>query len=223
MNTIIKKISFLFDKLLHDRRQLMCSFITLFMTWLPDKLYLKLLFYFRLGYWMDFDDPRSYCEKMQWLKLYNQKADYVTLVDKYKVKDYVSNKIGSEYVIKTFGVWNRSEDIEWDILPQKFVLKTTNGGGGTGVVICNDKYNLNKRETIEKLNLSLKQDIYKKLKEWPYKYVSHQIIAEELLEERGQKSPHDYKVMCFDGKVKLIEFHEGRYTDHHTQDFYDTE
>jgi hypothetical protein len=133
----------------------------------------------------------------------------------------VSNKIGQQYVITTLGVWDNANLINWDVLPDKFVLKSTNGGGGIGVIICKNKEILDKNDAIKRLNHSLAQDIYKSHREWPYKNVSHQIIAEELLEEPSKTSPDDYKVMCFDGKVKLIEYHVGRYSEHHTQDFYD--
>ena len=95
-----------------------------------DKLYLSLLWRSYMGYKLDWENPRTFCEKIQWLKLYNRKPEYTKMVDKYAVKEYVANKIGVKYIIPTLGVWDRPEDIDWDMLPDKFVLKTTHGGGG---------------------------------------------------------------------------------------------
>lgn len=186
-----------------------------------DETYLKILYFIRNHRKLNLHNPQSYNEKLQWLKLYNRKPEYTTLVDKYLVKAHVSNIIGDEYIIPTLGVWNCPEDIEWDKLPQRFVLKTTDGGGAVGVVICKDKSSFNRNKAIKQLNKALKQNIYEELREWQYKNVKKRIIAEQFLEENGFESPRDYKVMCFDGKVKLIEYHEGRFSKIHTQDFYD--
>lgn len=189
----------------------------------PDKLYLKMLFKYCVGYKLDLNNPQTYNEKLQWLKLYNQRPEYKTMVDKYDVKQYVAKIIGEEHVVKTYGVWDDFDQINFDSLPSCFVIKTTHGGGGGGVYICKDKSALNKNDVKKMITKSFKQDIYKSLREWPYKDMKKRIIAEQLLVEEGKSSPCDYKVMCFDGKVKLIEFHEGRYSEHHTQDFYDVD
>lgn len=188
---------------------------------LSDSRYLILLFKYKVGYPLHLDNPQTYNEKLQWIKLYYHRPEMSTMVDKYSVKDYVANKIGGEYIIPTLGVWNDAKNIEWDKLPNQFVLKTTNGGGSSGVVICKDKSKIDIPKIVKSLNSSLKFDIYKEFREWPYKDVKARVIAEEYLEEKDKTSLTDYKVMCFDGKVKLIEYHEGRYTSHHTQDFYD--
>ena len=101
---------------------------------------------------MDFKNPTTFNEKLQWLKVHDRNPEYTKMVDKYAVKDYVSEKIGVEYVIPTLGVWNKPEDIEWDKLPDEFVLKTTHGGGSNGVVICKDKSKLDKQKAVEQLN-----------------------------------------------------------------------
>lgn len=188
---------------------------------LSDSRYLILLFKYKVGYPLHLDNPQTYNEKLQWIKLYYHRPEMPTMVDKYSVKDYVANKIGGEYIIPTLGVWNDAKNIEWDKLPNQFVLKTTNGGGSSGVIICKDKSKIDIPKTVKSLNSSLKFDIFKEFREWPYKNVKARVIAEEYLEEKDKASLADYKVMCFDGKVKLIEYHEGRYTSHHTQDFYD--
>lgn len=191
--------------------------------WLPDELYLKVLYYLNIGRVLNLSDPRSYNEKMQWLKLYNRRLEYTNLVDKYAVKRIVSDKIGSDYIIPTLGCWDTPDKINIEILPSQFVLKTTHGGGALGVLICKDKSSFNIEKAKKKLKKALKQDIYKTYREWPYKNVKKRIIAESYIVEPGEVSPRDYKVMCFDGKVKLIEYHEGRFSEHHTQDFYDSE
>lgn len=188
---------------------------------LPDDVYLKLRFLFKMKKRLNLKNPKTYNEKIQWLKIFNHCPEYKKMVDKYEVKKYVSDKIGEKYVIPTYGIWNQLWQIDWDSLPNKFVIKTTHGGGGNGVVVCRDKNVFDVERAVNVLKSSLKQDIYKSLREWPYKDMQKRILAEQLLIEEGQQNPHDYKVLCFGGVVKLIEYHEGRFTDNHTQDFYD--
>ena len=151
---------------------------------------------------------------MQWLKLYNRKQEYTTMVDKYAVKEYVANIIGGNYIIPTLGVWDRPKDIDWDSLPDKFVLKTTHGGGGSGVVICKDKTTFDKVDAIVKLKRSLSQCGYRTLREWPYKNVDRKIIAEVLLEESNPIKKNtdlpDYKFFCFNGKPEFCQVISGR-------------
>jgi hypothetical protein len=152
---------------------------------------------------LNLKNPRAFSEKLQWLKLYNRKPEYTMMVDKYAVKEYVASIIGSEYVIPTLGVWNRPEDIEWDKLPNQFVLKPTHDSGG--IVICRDKESLNKEEAIRKLKNGLKRDYFKMWREWPYKNVPKRIIAEKYIEPDPMiKDLPDYKFFCFDGEVKAM-------------------
>ncbi len=188
---------------------------------LTDALYLRILFYLKTGKRLNLKNPKTFNEKCQWLKLYNRKPEYTTMVDKYAVKNYVTDKIGEQYIIPTLGVWEKPESIDWNSLPKQFVIKTTNGGGSKGVVICVDKATFDVESATQNLRVALKRDIYKRFKEWPYKDVKPRIIAEKYLEDKDQLSLVDYKVLCFCGKAKLIELHNGRNTDHHTQDFYD--
>ena len=143
------------------------------------------------------------------------------MVDKRAVKDYVTGIIGQEYIIPTLGIWDCPEMIDFNILPQQFVLKTTHGGGSCGVLICKDITLIDKKRIRQQLKNAWKQDLYKSLREWPYKDVPKRIIAEKYLEsENGFLD--DYKVLCFSGKARLIEYHVNRFGSHHTQDFYDT-
>lgn len=178
---------------------------------LPDKLYLELLFRFVMNRRLDLRNPQTFSEKLQWLKLYNRRPEYTQMVDKYAVKDYVAKIIGDEYIIPTLGVWDKPEDIDWNSLPDQFVLKTTHGGGNSGVVICRDKTNFDKEKAIDKLNSSLKADIYRTWREWPYKNVPKRIIAETYIEPRPNiKDLPDYKFFCFNGEPKYCQVISGR-------------
>ena len=187
----------------------------------PDRLYLKLLYRLELGRRLDLNHPKRFTEKLQWLKLYDRNPLYPKLVDKLSVKEYVSKLLGEEYIIPTLGVWNRVEDIDWEILPDRFVLKTTHGGGGSGVVICNDKKQLDKDCAKGILTRSLKQNIYPTLREWPYKDIPHRIIAEQLLEkDPAYNDVPDYKFYCFHGVPKVLLIASNRFTSHNF-DYYD--
>ena len=168
---------------------------------LPDKLYLQLKWRNCMGYKLDLTNPRTYNEKLQWLKLYDRNPLYTELVDKYAVKEYVSEKIGPGYVIPTLGVWDKVEDIEWENLPNQFVLKCTHDSGG--LVICKDKSALDIKKSIKILSDSLSYDYYKAGREWPYKCVPRRIIAEKYMEDEYGEL-RDYKLFCFDGKVKAM-------------------
>lgn len=180
---------------------------------LPVKFYLKFLFRLKMGYKLDLNNPRTFSEKLQWLKLYNRKPEYTQMVDKAAVKEYVSKIVGGKYIIPTLGIWESPEEIEWENLPNQFVLKTTHGGGSCGVVICKDKSSFDCDAAIKKLKKSMKQDIWSVLKEWPYKDVKPRIIAEQYLESQaGGGELADYKFYCFNGKVKYCETIIGRFT-----------
>ncbi len=210
--------------LLHDRARLADSVVARLRFLFPDKLYLSLRFRCRMGYWINWKNPKTFSEKIQWLKIYDRKPEYTTMADKYAVKDYVARRIGKEYVIPTLGVWDKPEDIEWEKLPEKFVLKTTHGGGGNGVIICRDKANFDRRAAVRKLAKAFKADIYSGFREWPYKNVPRRIIAETLLEDDGA-GPHpkdlwDYKFFCFGGEPKYCQVIRDRNA-RETIDFYD--
>ncbi len=176
-----------------------------------EVLQLKVVYRYKMGKKLNLKNPKTFSEKLQWLKLYDRKPEYTNMVDKYAVKKYVADIIGEEYVIPTLGVWNRPEDIEWDKLPNQFVLKTTHGGGNMGVVICKDKSCFNKQQAVETLNASLKIDLYKIWREWPYKNVPRRVIAEKYIEAQPDiKDLRDYKFFCFDGEVKALFVATGR-------------
>lgn len=217
----MSKIKTAIQLLFRDRKSLMTEIVKHFFVYINDEIYLSYLFKYRMGYPLNLSQPKTYCEKLQWLKLYDHRPEYTLMVDKYRVKEYVSKKIGEEFVIPTIGVWNSEKEIDWNVLPDQFVLKTTHGGGGSDVIICTDKTCFNKKEALVKLKASMRKNSYKYTREWPYKDVKKQIIAESYLEEPGFSAPRDYKVLCFNGVAKLIQLHEGRFSSQHTQSFYD--
>ena len=192
------------------------------LNWMfPDKLYLKILFRLEMGYKLSLKNPRTFNEKIQWLKLYDRKPEYTKMVDKYEAKKYVAGIIGDEYIIPTLGVWNSFDEIDFDSLPNQFVLKTTHGGGGSGVVICKDKNNFDIEKCKAKIDISMKSNIYKTLREWPYKNVKPRIIAEEYITNGGDYI-NDYKLFCFNGEPKAILIANGRFVEPETYfDYFD--
>lgn len=172
-----------------------------------DRAFLEFVWKHRMRYKLDLDNPRTYNEKIQWLKLYDHRPKYTIMVDKYEVKKYVGNIIGKEHIIPTLGVWDRSEDIEWERLPNQFVLKCTHDSGG--LIICKDKDSLDKKSAIKKLDVSLHNDYYLAGREWPYKNVKRRILAEKYMtDEYGEL--RDYKFFCFNGIPKLMFLLKGR-------------
>lgn len=189
-------------------------------SFLSDEIYLQLKFYDAFGRFMDFSNPKTFNEKLQWLKVYNHRPEYTQMVDKYAVKQYVSDKIGNKYIIPTLGVWETFDDIDFDKLPNQFVLKCTHDSGG--LVICKDKAKLDMKSAKKKIDTCLKNNYFYMGREWPYKNVKPRIIAEQYLSNDDQHDElSDYKVLCFNGVPRLVEIHKGRFSGHHTQDFYD--
>lgn len=186
----------------------------------PDEWYVRIQWRVKMGYRLDLDHPRTFNEKLQWLKLYNQRPEYSQMVDKVAAKEYAAEVIGREYVIPTLGVWERPEEIDFDRLPDRFVLKTSHGGGTKGVVICRDKSRFDRRRAVESLAWAMKRDIYRLYREWPYKNVHRCILAEELLEDPSAEDLKDYKFFCFNGKVRFCKVDVDRFIGHRAN-YYD--
>jgi hypothetical protein len=189
-----------------------------------DKLFLKVYYRLCLGRKLDFDNPRSFTEKIQWLKLYNTSPLCTQLVDKYAVREYVKNRIGSEHLVPLLGVWDSFKDIDFNKLPDRFVLKTTHDSGG--VVICRDKKKLNFEQAQKVLTGSLKRNYFWKGREYPYKNVKPRIIAEKFMEGEDRGYLVDFKFFCFNGVPKVLFFASNRYNAEHTPprfDYYDME
>lgn len=200
----MSKLNTAFYLLKNNDGEFKASLLKTFAFLFSDKTYLSKLFEYRMGYKIDWDSPRTFSEKLQWLKLYDRNPLYTKLVDKYEVKKYVSDCVGNQYVAKTLGVWDDPESVDISSLPDRFVLKTTHGGGNTGVIICKDKNSLNIEKMRKSLAASMKQDLYRDSREWPYKNVRKRIIAEEFLEDAATGELRDYKFFCFDGKVRAL-------------------
>lgn len=197
------------------------AILTHFMTWLPDAVYLRIMFRLRMGYDLNLRNPKTFNEKLQWLKLYNRREEYTNMVDKYEAKKVAEKILGKDYIIPALGVWNRFEDIDFSILPDQFVLKTTNGGGGGGVIICKNKSELDKSACAKHLKSSLCASIYRNFKEWPYKDVVPRILAERfMVDESGEL--RDYKFYCFNGEPKVLLVASERFSGHRTYfDYFD--
>ena len=211
----------------HNRAQFCDSLVANLLFWLPDEPYLRLRFRFKMGYWPNLTNPHTFVEKINWLKLHDRKPEYSMMVDKYAVKEYVASKIGGEYIIPTLGVWKEPEDIDFDALPNQFVLKTTHGGGSGGVVVCKDKNTLDKGKVIMRLRDSMDSDIYRNLREWPYKNVKKRVIAEKFMIPKEKENDHtydltDYKFFCFGGEPCYCQVIRDRHT-RESIDFYDME
>lgn len=188
-----------------------------FFNWLPDKPYLKLVYWGETGKKLNLDNPQTFNEKLQWIKLYDRKPEYSTYVDKYEVRRYIAETIGENYLIPLIGVYESVEEIPWDNLPNQFVLKCTHGSSAN--IICLDKNKLDIEEAKNKLRKWMKKSWYWFGREWPYKNIKPRITCEEFISDKDI-TPDDYKVLCFNGKARLIEVHIDRYGSH-KQDFYD--
>ncbi len=183
-----------------------------------DVIYIKWRWKAYMDYSLNLEDPKTFNEKLQWLKLHDRQPVYSKLVDKYEVKKCISDIIGEDHIIPTIGVYDRVEDINFDELPNQFVLKCTHDSGG--IVICKDKSLLNREAAIKKLQHGLKKNYYYQNREWPYKNVTPRIIAEQYMNNVGQELD-DYKVHNFNGEPKVILVCSDRYKESGlAEDFY---
>lgn len=167
---------------------------------LSDEVYLSLKFKRRIGHTLNLVNPKSFNEKMQWLKLHDKNPQYTMLVDKALVKGYIAEIIGKEYLIPTLGTWESFDAIDFDKLPDQFVLKCNHNSGG--LIICKDKAKLDLKKAKVKIETCLKKNYFYVGREWPYKNVIPKIIAEPYMVDDSGTELKDYKLMCFDGKVK---------------------
>ncbi len=173
-----------------------------FLRLLNDKSYLKFVWKDRMGYSLNLKKPQTYNEKLQWLKLYDRKPIYTIMVDKYEAKKYVASIIGEEYIIPTLGIWKKFDDINFDLLPNQFVLKCTHDSGG--LVICRDKREFDKLSAKKSINSSLTTNYFWYAREWPYKNIEPRIIAETYIEDNKTKELRDYKFFCFNGIARAL-------------------
>lgn len=167
-----------------------------------EEVYLKFVFKHRVGYPLNLKNPRTFNEKIQWLKLNNRNSEYTKMVDKIDAKKYVESLIGGEYIIPTIGTWNTVDEIDWDALPNQFVIKCSHDSGG--ILVCKDKSDLNIEEAKKKLTDGWVSNYYKYYKEYPYRNVKPRLIAEEYMEDESGYELKDYKIFCFDGEPQFL-------------------
>lgn len=180
-------------------------FISQFRKCFSDEFYLKTQYPYKTGWWLDLENPQTFNEKLQWLKLYYRNDKLTKMVDKYAVKDYVAEKIGEKYLIPTIGVWDNADEIDFSKLPEKFVLKCTHDSGG--LIVCSDKKKLNFDKARKWLKKRLKRNFYIYKREWPYKNVKPRVIAEQFMEDNSiinKNGLTDYKFFCFNGEVDSV-------------------
>lgn len=182
------------------------------LKWLPDKTYLKIVYRIIMSKKLDIDNPHTFNEKIQWLKLYDRKPLYTQLVDKYAVREYIANTIGEEYLIPILGVWDRFDEIDFSKLPERFVLKCTHDSGS--VIICKDKNSFDIKAARKKITKCLKRNYYWYGREWPYQYVKPRITAEKYMIDESIEQLKDYKIFCMNGQPIYIEVDYDRYNGH---------
>lgn len=185
---------------------------------MPDRDYLERKFEALMGTPLHLDAPQTFNEKLQWLKLYDRKPEYTMMVDKYRVREYIAQKIGAEYLIPLLGVWDSPDEIDFAALPEQFVLKC-NHNSGLGMCICKDKSTLDLRKVRRELRKGLRQDYYLPGREWPYKDVPRKIIAEKFMIDNEVNELRDYKFFCFRGEVKCFKVDFDRFIDHRANYF----
>lgn len=181
--------------------------------YVPDRIAVSIKYRNHFYKKLDLKNPQTFNEKLQWLKLYDRRPEYTTMVDKYRAKEYVAGVIGEEYIIPTLGVWKSFDEIDFDTLPDQFVLKCNHGSGDA--VICKDKASLDIAKAKKQLTDALNKDYYLLSREWPYKNVERRIIAEQYLEDTVTHDARDYKFFCFDGEVKCFKVDFDRFSEHH--------
>lgn len=185
-------------------KDILLGFMTHTSSLWSDSAYLRIVYFLHMGKRLDLKNPRSYTEKINWLKINDIHPEYSSLVDKYEVKGFVNDRLGTDiHTIKTLGVWDSFDDIDFKTLPDRFVLKTTNGGGNTAVVICRDKASLDIDDARTKLRLCDSSGSYKWSREYTYLNITPRIIAEEYIEAPDDELS-DYKIFCFDGKPEFL-------------------
>lgn len=185
----------------------MWSLLKKIMRILPDWAYISLKYYYHFQRFPNLKNPKTFNEKLQWLKLHDKKPIYTTMVDKYEAKKYVADIIGEEYIVPTYGVWERFDDIDFAALPEQFVLKCTHDCGG--LVIVRDKGKLDIEAAREKIEKSLKTNYFWEGREWPYRNVKPRIIAEKYLDSETDAGMTDYKFYCFRGEPRFLYVSEG--------------
>lgn len=187
--------------------------------WLPDALFLRLMFRSQMGYWPNLNNPQTFSEKLQWLKLHHRREAYSVMADKWRVRSYIADMLGEEYLIPLLGVWDTPEEIDFAALPSRFVLKC-NHNSGLGMYICRDKAAMDVQRVKQNLHRGLAEDYYGTVREWPYRDIPRKILCEQFMTDRGNELK-DFKIHCFNGKAKMILVCADRFAESGmTEDFY---
>lgn len=221
MRQIMKRIRKLLYYLINEPSKIAIAILIRTAILIPDKIYLRCLFRLRVGYKLNLKNPTSFNEKLQWLKIYNRHDLQTKMVDKVEAKKYVAELIGEEYIIPTLAVYDTPDQIDFESLPNQFVLKCTHDSGG--IIVCKDKSELNQGEVRAKFSRWLKTNYFYQNREWPYKNVKPRIIAEQYMEDESGYELKDYKWFCFNGKPKalFIAADRGMENEETKFDFYD--
>ncbi len=199
MNRLIKKT---IEGIVHPREGMEMIVRNLLGRMIPDELYIQLIAQIRLGYTFNLENPQSFNEKLNWLKLHDHNPLYHILVDKYEVKEHVRKEIGDEHVVNCYGVWDRFEDIDFEKLPTEFVLKSTHDS--SGAIVCKNKNDFDYKKAKLHFRHSLSKSNFFHLREWVYKGVKPRIIADKLLDDGSGHELKDYKFWCFNGEPKVM-------------------
>lgn len=186
---------------------------------MDDEKYLKRMYKSKFKMPLDLEHPKAYTAKLQWLKLHDRKDIYTTYADKVAVRDYIADKLGEEYLVPVFAVYEKVDDIEWDALPERFVLKCSHGSGCN--IICPDKSKLDVENAKMKLSAWMRDSWYWFGREWIYRNIKPQIVCEHFIENSQGDTPNDYKFLCFNGVPKLMQLHMNRHKTNYTMDYYD--
>lgn len=191
------------------------------LRFVPDKAYIQLYYFLRFRRFCNFKNPKTYNEKLNWLKLHDHNPDYEKMVDKSTAKNYAASIIGEQYIIPTLGVWDSFDEIEFDEMPNQFVLKCTHDS--EGLIIVKDKSQLDFKKAKFKMESALKQNFFYIGREWCYKNIKPRILAEQYMEDSIDKELRDYKFFCFDGEPKALFIATDRGIDQTKFDYFDTE
>ena len=208
------------EEKLSIKRRLYRKICSTFMTSVPDRLYLQMLYQVRLNQKLNLRNPVSFNEKLNWLKLYDRNPLYTMMADKYEVRKYIAEKIGQEYLIPLLGVWDKPEDIDFASLPDQFVLKCTHDSGS--VIICRNKEKFDYENALDKLKKTMQINYFYPSREWPYRDITPRIVAEQYMTDESGTELKDYKIYNFGGKPYLIQVDFGRFT-HHERNLYTTD
>ncbi len=188
-----------------------------YLNFVPDRMYLKTQYWLKLGRGLNLKKPALYNEKLQWIKLYDRNPLYTRMADKLAVRDYVAERGCGQYLIPMLAACDRSDQIDWDALPERFVVKCTHGSSSN--IIVTDKAKLDRADAMRKLERWRKRNWFWLSREWPYKNVRPRILIEAFIGDENGKAPYDYKLLCFDGEPAYVIVDADRY-DGHTRNYY---